>query len=304
MLRMKVLPTVFLVAPAIVLLMARSVLSEPAAKACKTRPAPTTPRGDHWYYRVNRADKRHCWYLGAEKLAAKARSVAAPTLALQAESANAGAARAGAQAAGTERSAPVAPAMAAPAPIVFLESPVAARWPSDLPRVQDLRRMPPRTMSSSYADGPAVSETTEPMPTWPLREAARGQPASAGAAALGYFSAVGSFAIALLLLIGWAAKFARRPRRAGVRNDWRATIDRLRRRIGFAGAAGTSAAMLTPRGGPSWPPTPTDPAQDLKKSLAELMRDLRRVDGPIRSGDVLARNSGQDVYGRILQAAE
>ena len=35
-----------------------------AAEECISSPKGTAPEGSHWYYRVDRATKRHCWYLG------------------------------------------------------------------------------------------------------------------------------------------------------------------------------------------------------------------------------------------------
>jgi hypothetical protein len=36
----------------------------PAADECLSGPSNPAPEGGHWYYRVDRATKRHCWYLG------------------------------------------------------------------------------------------------------------------------------------------------------------------------------------------------------------------------------------------------
>src|SRR5215813_5208934 len=33
---------------------------------CLTQPTGDTPQGQHWYYRVERGSKRHCWYLKGE----------------------------------------------------------------------------------------------------------------------------------------------------------------------------------------------------------------------------------------------
>jgi hypothetical protein len=41
--------------------------AEPAADDCLSAPKGPTPSGGHWYYRIDRATKRHCWYLGDEK---------------------------------------------------------------------------------------------------------------------------------------------------------------------------------------------------------------------------------------------
>jgi hypothetical protein len=37
------------------------------ADDCVAGPKGTSPQGGHWYYRVDRATKRHCWYIGEEK---------------------------------------------------------------------------------------------------------------------------------------------------------------------------------------------------------------------------------------------
>ena len=38
-----------------------------AADDCLSGPKGQTPAGGHWYYRIDRATKRHCWYIGDEK---------------------------------------------------------------------------------------------------------------------------------------------------------------------------------------------------------------------------------------------
>lgn len=37
-----------------------------AADECLLAPKDQTPQGSHWYYRIDHASKRHCWYLRAE----------------------------------------------------------------------------------------------------------------------------------------------------------------------------------------------------------------------------------------------
>jgi len=51
-----------------------------AAEECRARPGSTAPAGSGWYYRINRADHRHCWFLmtkGAGAHVPKPRHVAA-----------------------------------------------------------------------------------------------------------------------------------------------------------------------------------------------------------------------------------
>ena len=37
-----------------------------AAEECLTKPKDEAPSGKHWYYRIERSTKRHCWYLRDE----------------------------------------------------------------------------------------------------------------------------------------------------------------------------------------------------------------------------------------------
>jgi len=39
----------------------------PAADDCLSGPKGSAPQGSHWYYRIDHASKRHCWYLGEER---------------------------------------------------------------------------------------------------------------------------------------------------------------------------------------------------------------------------------------------
>ena len=48
-----------------------------AADECLRSPNGTSPKGSHWYYRVERSSGRHCWYLGSE--GQKVRSVSERT---------------------------------------------------------------------------------------------------------------------------------------------------------------------------------------------------------------------------------
>jgi hypothetical protein len=38
----------------------------PAADTCLSAPKDPAPSGSHWYYRIERSTKRHCWYIGAQ----------------------------------------------------------------------------------------------------------------------------------------------------------------------------------------------------------------------------------------------
>ena len=54
-----------------------------AADTCLSGPKGAAPKGSHWYYRIDHATKRNCWYVRAEgeKPAASQNSSAEPDLA-------------------------------------------------------------------------------------------------------------------------------------------------------------------------------------------------------------------------------
>src|SRR5262249_59384116 len=62
-------------------LTARSSLAAAAADECLSKPGDSAPAGSHWYYRVDRADRRHCWYLGpvGAKVRSQARETTSPS---------------------------------------------------------------------------------------------------------------------------------------------------------------------------------------------------------------------------------
>jgi len=50
-----------------------------AADDCLSGPKGETPEGSHWYYRIDRATKRHCWYLREESEKLSQAAPPAPT---------------------------------------------------------------------------------------------------------------------------------------------------------------------------------------------------------------------------------
>ncbi len=51
----------------------------PATEDCLSGPKDQAPHGSHWYYRIDHATKRHCWYLKDEKLSQNAAADSAPS---------------------------------------------------------------------------------------------------------------------------------------------------------------------------------------------------------------------------------
>ena len=61
--RSKILAIGLALIPAAVLVSGHSSLGEAKGDECRTKPDSSSPAGLHWYYRVDRANNRHCWYL-------------------------------------------------------------------------------------------------------------------------------------------------------------------------------------------------------------------------------------------------
>jgi hypothetical protein len=70
----KALSAVLILVPAAFLLMSHSSIAESASDDCKTQPGGSAPGGMHWYYRIDRANNRRCWYLHAQGLPVHARA--------------------------------------------------------------------------------------------------------------------------------------------------------------------------------------------------------------------------------------
>lgn len=159
---------------AAVALAARTSLAQLAEDECITKPNSTPPQGSHWYYRLDRATRRQCWYLGAE---------GAPVRARQAGSRMKGAApneipQSTAETSTKTAAVETAPAEATPAPTSVGEAASPAddqattfslRWP-DLPKSADATDRAPARMSNSYVDEhSAASPSLDGAPSaWPI----------------------------------------------------------------------------------------------------------------------------------------
>ena len=168
-------------------------LSGPARAddTCLPGPKATTPRGSHWYYRVEAGTKRHCWYLGeardkpAQTAAAKPSSPASapdkpaqPSAAapMQSSVANARAEFVGAatndQAAAAASPAPdtaaANTATADPAPAADTpQSTVTTRWPDPAISAPASQAAPASALVAAATQKPAsqlLGERSEPGP--------------------------------------------------------------------------------------------------------------------------------------------
>src|SRR5258705_4000769 len=66
--KMVFVPAALVGLPEIILLTAQASLSEPVADQCRSTPSSSAPSGTRWQYRINRTDKRRCWYLRSNRV--------------------------------------------------------------------------------------------------------------------------------------------------------------------------------------------------------------------------------------------
>jgi hypothetical protein len=303
----KILPAILVVVAAAFVLTAQASFGEPQAQECRTAPGSSTPRGGHWYYRINHKDQQRCWYLSPADAHANGQTVAPLAAAPRKRSA-------------ADTAAPAPPQVATaeigflqPSSAVLIEQPIASRWPENLPSLQtlnaeDAEQTDSVTPSNSFAETPAETDAAVQMPLrWPIIEGDRADQMSAVESVLRSFSIAGGLLMVILLLAGWAARFIGGRDRRPFADRWGAVAASVspHRPAVFAGTADGMPAQ-TPRAAAQGA-MPTDPARDLKTSLAELMRDLRRAETasvPVRSPRRRASRSHNGAYRQALQSAQ
>jgi hypothetical protein len=262
---------------AIVLATPRTSLAQSAADECKTKPDSSAPAGSHWYYRVNRTDQRHCWYLGPEgrKVRTQAREDVVRT-----------SARENLPEMSRTMPAPMEPAQSTAAEPTPIQQPAGAAdfvsptlGPSKAPDL-DARG----SAASSNSDDQARTEVQEQMPLiWPVlaeRESAA-LPETVRESAPWSAFLVGALA---LLFAAAIFKLARRHARSYRRDQWLMARPRLKRRrraysghmAARPGRVARRSAVRTPRDDTMRQrPTSIDPAE--ATSLRKLMRELQRT---------------------------
>jgi hypothetical protein len=263
-------PASLMMALATVVLGVQPSFAEPAADDCKTTPGSSAPAGQHWYYRVNRSDQRHCWYLGAEgtKVRAQTREKASPPQARTAR----------------EEASETTPAMPPAMEVIPTPSvPAASSQPPAAPDFArpslDLAQAPDPTVRepaiTSNASAPDVTQAQEEMPlVWPvLTETERaGSPDSARGSTpwSGFFVAGVALLIAgALLVAGSLFKLAWRARSHLRRNPpLLQPRSRQQRRAHSAHPAAPSRSSRPQIRVANAPRRPAPPAGDVNRSSA------------------------------------
>jgi hypothetical protein len=296
--RSRILLAIFVGLPVTVLLTLNASVAESVSDECRARPGSSAAPGTYWRYRVSRPDHRRCWFLSFERVKIRSHTRAAVS---DSATSNATSERdSSLEAAGTNPPRPASAATvslqeaiaeAAPAETALAgrsvdqsvgedETRFSARWPdSSNFRDFDVREFP--ALTSSYADRYSAANADEQAPlVWPVTGAQRSRLPLDVAGDTGWRAVfdVSTLAVALLAIASGA--FLALPfRQSHPRDPRRIAVDELpaHRNMDVVSVDRSSGARARPDQRVLRSVTPTDPARDLKKSLAELMGDLRRA---------------------------
>jgi hypothetical protein len=277
-----ILSSFLVLLPATIVLTSHSSIAESTADECRTRPGTSAPSGLHWYYRVDRTNNRHCWYLHAQGL--QTHSLTNSTL-RDPQDENA-AAQAGQE---LSRTAPIQPAPAERRGVLrtLSETPVleasagehpglefSARW-VDLPRSIDLNTRELTAGSNGYAAEPAAANAEEHLPpSLSIISAGDGaaQPNSSTEPKFGLISLTGSTVLVLLLLSEGLVRLVRTSAAKARRQS-------IRARLRESGGSRLASAASHP---PGRRVAPSGDARGFETGLRELRRVLRRADAGLR----------------------
>jgi hypothetical protein len=182
--RMTIFVTAILViVVAAVSLTARTSIAQRADDECITKPNATPPQGSHWYYRLDRATRKQCWYLGPEGEKVRTRQIvsrtksSAPKQTPQPTAKTTDETTAAEAAPAKTASDKTASAETASAPTIPNEAPAsvddpavgfAMRWPA-VPKSDRSSERGPAPASHSYAEEHSTTEPLDGTPlAWPI----------------------------------------------------------------------------------------------------------------------------------------
>jgi hypothetical protein len=283
MLKPTILSSLLVLVPATIVLTSHSSIAGSTADECRTTPGTSAPSGQHWYYRVDRTNDRHCWYLHAQGLqihsqtnvtlrdsqdenaAAQAGQAPSPIVTIQ---------PAPAERRGILRTPSETPALeASPGEHPGLE--FSARW-IDLPRSIDLNTRALTAGSNGYAAEPTAANAEEQLP--PRLSIVSGEDGAVGPDStteqkFGSISLAGSALLLVLLLLSEGIV---RLARTSAAKAWHQSI---RARLSKIDG---STLVSAPSRHPDRRVAPSGDARRLGTGLHELRRVLRRADAGLR----------------------
>jgi hypothetical protein len=261
----------FFVPATLAICLATVCLTAPASHAddCLSKPNAPSPQGSHWYYHVDRATHRECWYLGAEggKVRAHVRQAGSPVRPPAPKPIAQEIVQPRAQAPAEATTIEAAPSDITAAEARAVPDDAAAdlsmRWSGFSRSAASLDRAPV-SMSSSYAEEqqPAADPQDDMPLIWPIltpQDLAAAEQAPQFAIPFGQMAAALAAALGLAtLIISIIFRFpaARTPGRANAGAGWSSAAQR-----GMA----RSTVKAT-----------SDPAVDIEASVRLLLRELQR----------------------------
>ena len=266
--RSRILLVGLVLTPAALVATGYSSHGEAKGDDCKAKPDSSSPAGMHWYYRVDRANNRHCWYLHEQGMRVhsqiESRSRPAETQDDAIDEPNRDAAPV------TATPQPQGATMAEPEDLNF-----TTRW-VELPKSADLTAHEPVGASNGYAPEQEVASAQEQLP-----------PALAGVSAVnndarqntgpqtnfGSISLAGAVVLALLLISEALIRFVRA-------SGW---MPRRRVRVRPAHYSEASTAAFDAMPDRHWrSETASEPMAREHAGVRELQRLLHRAGSGLR----------------------
>ncbi len=277
MLRSKIRLAGLALIPAVILVTGHSSLGEAKGDECRTKPDGSAPAGLHWYYRVERASNRHCWYLHEQGMRVHSLINA---VSRRSEIGDEPLAR---DDAASEQDGKALPVTGAPTSRYERSQTVAeppavdftARW-VDLPKSVDLNTREVVAESNGYAAERDAENAQEQLPpTWTSASAVSGEVRQSAATKtnFGSISLAGAVILALLLMSEALVRFARTSGWSLLRFHLRTGPDR--RTEHFESVVNAPEAV--------WPTTTrVEPAPRTQTGANELRRLLQRAGTGLR----------------------
>ena len=218
MLKPKILSAAVVLMPAVILMTGHSSVAESGSNDCKSGPGSSAPPDMHWYYRVDRANNRHCWYLHSQGVRVHSHAD------LTSQNPNSENVPDRPEPTLQTRALQPAPQQAPDVQMSAQQSPLdfgireesvamfATRW-VELPRSADLDRRETAGVATSYAAEQTTVKAEEDLPpAWSGAPTANGgaRPAAQTESSFTSISILGAALLALLLLSEAVVKLLRR----------------------------------------------------------------------------------------------
>lgn len=262
--------------------------SRAVADDCLASPNAVSPPGTHWYYRVDRATHRQCWYLGAEgtKVRVQVRQASAPARPRSPKPSEPAVSAAPAQVTSSDTAPdevlptrdPAEPASPAKAAADEPGSAAFSKRSEDAPKAAIPVDTGANGMRSSYAQEQSTPSSEDEMPlVWPILTpeelAAADQPTGSAFANLaGVFAAVMGMA-ALIGILLLRISTGRRPRRSTVAHAANPHSSARSHRPASHEMSVENESPLAPSAHSSWSGAPED---EVEYAVPELLQQLRR----------------------------